>query len=66
MPRKRRGHGWNKKRKKKPKKKEAETWQDYLQRIYFDPAHPASFKGAQKLYQVVKEEGRHDVRLSQI
>ena len=65
MPkRKRRGHGWS--RAKKKARQERETWQAYLERIYFDPAHPASFKGAHKLYQVVKEEGLHDLRLSQI
>ena len=33
-------------------------WQDYLKRIYFDPSHPASYAGPEKLYRVVKEEGK--------
>lgn len=31
-------------------------WEYYLKDIYFDPKHPASFAGPQKLYKVVKNE----------
>ena len=31
----------------------------YLEKIYFDPSHPGSFKGENKLYQAVKNEGKH-------
>ena len=41
-------------------------WEQYLKEIYFNPRHPASFKGPHKLYQAVKEEGRHAISLKQI
>lgn len=65
-PRKRRGHGWSRAKKKTMTREKPEDWQDYLQRIYFDPAHPGSFKGAQKLYEVVKEEGKYPLSLQQV
>ena len=30
----------------------------YLHSIYFNPEHPASFSGVDKLYKFVKEQGR--------
>lgn len=33
----------------------------YLEQIYYDPAHPASFSGIDKLYKYVKNEGRFTV-----
>ena len=33
-------------------------WEEYLRKIYYDPSHPASFAGPQKLYKVVKDEGK--------
>ena len=35
-------------------------------KIYFDPSHPASFKGPNKLYQVVVKEGTHKISPGQI
>ena len=40
--------------------------EEYLASIYFDPEHPASFSGPDKLYKTVKEEGRFDVSHQQI
>ena len=34
-----------------------DSWEKYLQTIYFNPAHPGSFKGPCKLYEVVKKKG---------
>lgn len=36
-------------------------WQDYLIDIYYNPSHPASFSGPQKLYKVVKNEGKFNI-----
>ena len=43
-----------------------QAWEKYLEKIYFDPSHPASFKDPNKLYQVVVKEGKHKISLSQI
>ena len=40
--------------------------EDYLESIYFDPEHPASFAGPIKLHDVVKKEGKYDIGLSRI
>ena len=61
-------------KKKKPKwthkKKSSHSlvpqWEKYLEKIYFDPSHPGSFKGANKLYQAVKNEGKHVISLPKI
>ena len=37
-----------------------------MEKIYFDPYHPASFKLPNKLYQVVVKEGEHKISLDQI
>ena len=39
---------------------------EYLENIYYNPAHPASYSGAQKLYRFVKKEGKHELSLKQI
>ncbi|XP_060560808.1 uncharacterized protein LOC132720657 [Ruditapes philippinarum] len=36
-------------------------WENFLKKIYLDPAHPASFAGPQKLYKVVKDEGKYNI-----
>ncbi|WP_144077466.1 integrase catalytic domain-containing protein [Solemya velum gill symbiont] len=36
-------------------------WKNYLNSIYFDPGHPASFSGPDKLYHTVKTEGRYHI-----
>jgi len=41
-------------------------WEDYLKKIYYDPKHPASFAGPQKLYRVVKEDGKYDIGMHRI
>ena len=41
-------------------------WEHYLHHIYFDPRYPASFKGANKLYPAIKEEGQYTLPLSKI
>ena len=33
-------------------------WKDYLASVYFDPTHPGSFAGPDKLYEAVKSEGQ--------
>ena len=43
-----------------------EPWEHYLHHICFDPQHPTSFKGANKLYHAVKEDGRYRLPLSKI
>jgi hypothetical protein len=40
--------------------------EDYLASIYFNPEHSASFSGVDKLYRVVKEEGRWNISRDQI
>ena len=41
-------------------------WEKYLEKIYFDPSHPASFEGPNRLYETVKKEGKHRISHSQI
>ena len=35
--------------------------EDYLRNVYFDPSHPASFSGPDKLHRIVKHEGMFKV-----
>ena len=42
------------------------NWEKYLKSIYFDPSHPASFGGLDRLYQIVKKEGKYKISYSQI
>jgi hypothetical protein len=39
---------------------------DYVQKIWTDPAHPASFSGPEKVYQIIRKEGRYNIRLGTI
>lgn len=41
-------------------------WKRYLSLIYFDPRHPGSFAGPEKLYKVVKSEGKYKIGLPRI
>ena len=41
-------------------------WKRYLSSIYFDPKHPGSFAGPEKLYKVVKSEGEYKIGLPKI
>jgi hypothetical protein len=34
------------------------TYQDYLAKIYYDPQHPVSFGGVDKLYKAVRQVGK--------
>lgn len=36
-------------------------WKKYLESIYFDPKHPGSYAGPDKLYKVVKSEGKYKI-----
>lgn len=40
--------------------------EEYLKKIWYDPAHPGSFAEPSKLYQVVKQEGKFNVGMSKI
>ena len=42
------------------------NWEKYLEKIYFDPAHPASYEGPLRLYKYVKKEGKYKISHSQI
>lgn len=42
------------------------AWEKYLEKIYFNPAHPASFEGPLRLYKYVKQKGKHKISHSQI
>ncbi|WAR05457.1 YMD3-like protein, partial [Mya arenaria] len=39
---------------------------DYLKNIYYNPEHAAAFAGPQKLYQVVKNEGKFNIGMHRI
>ena len=41
-------------------------WEKYLEKIYFDPTHPASFEGPDRLYKTVKKEGKFNITHAQI
>jgi hypothetical protein len=36
----------------------------YLSQIYYNPESPASFGGADSIYRVVKDEGKHQISLN--
>ena len=40
------------------------SYKKYLEKIYFDISHPASFSGVDKLYRTVKNEGK--INLSKV
>jgi hypothetical protein len=35
------------------------TYQGYLEKIYYDPRHPGSLGGVEKLYKAVRKEGKY-------
>ncbi|MES9971552.1 MAG: hypothetical protein ABW092_16085, partial [Candidatus Thiodiazotropha sp.] len=35
------------------------TYEKYLKSIYYDPRHPASFSGVDKLYRAVRKDGKY-------
>ena len=42
------------------------SWEEYLKTIYYDPKHPGAFAGPQKLYKVVKSEGKFNIGMHRI
>ena len=42
------------------------NWEKYLEKIYFDPLHPASFQSPLRLYHTVKKEGKFKISYAQI
>lgn len=38
----------------------------YLKKIYYDPSHPASYEGAQNLYEAVRKEGKFKISHSKL
>ena len=71
MPQRKRKKSWTrvKKRTTRPDlnmQNADKKWKKYLENIYFDPRHPASFRGAKKLHEVVKEEGKFKLGLAAI
>ena len=42
------------------------NWEKYLKEIYVDPSHPASFDSPERLYKIVKKEGKYKLSHSQI
>ena len=43
---------------KKKDSMDTKPWEEYLNKIYYDPAHPACFAGPQKLQKVVHREDK--------
>ena len=37
-----------------------------MEKIYFNPSNPESFKGANKLHQAIKDEGKYTIPLSKV
>ena len=37
------------------------NWEKYLEKIYFNPSHPASYEGPVRLYKYVKQEGKYKI-----
>ena len=42
------------------------AWEQYLEKIYFNLFHPGSFKGANKLHEAIKDEGKYTISLSKV
>ena len=40
---------------------EPEPWKKYLEDIYYDPSHPGSYQGLEKLMKQVRSEGLHKI-----
>ena len=41
-------------------------WTKYLERIYYDPKHPASYSSPKKLLKAIRAEGKQDISLGKI
>ena len=35
-------------------------------KIYFNPSHPGSFQGANKLHEAIKDEGKYTIPLNKV
>ena len=42
------------------------NWEKYLEKIYFDQSHSASFQSPLRLYHAMKKEGKHKIYHGQI
>ena len=42
------------------------NWEKYLKDIYLDPSHPASFGGPDRLYKIVKKEGKQKFHIHKL
>ena len=42
------------------------NWEKYLEKIYFNPSHPASYEGPVQLYKYVKQEAKYKISHNQI
>ena len=49
-----------------PKSNVKSAWEHYLEKIYFDPSHPGSFQGANKLHKAIKDDGKYTIPLSEV
>lgn len=47
-------------------KRRMANYKDYLKKIYFSPGNPAAFAGPNKLYEIVKKEGKFKIGLGKI
>lgn len=43
-----------------------QSWRQYLKSIYFDVSHPASYEGVNKIYDIVKKEGKFKISKEKI
>ena len=41
-------------------------WEQYLKKIYYNPKHPGTFAGTQKLYKIVQDENIYNISRSKI
>ena len=56
----------HKKKSINPKNNVKPSWECYLEKIYFDPSHLGSFRGANKLHKEIKDEGKYTISLSKV
>ncbi len=43
-----------------------DDWHEYLEEIYYDPQHPSSYSGLEKLYRTIKEDGKFRITRTQL
>ena len=56
----------HKKKSINPKNNVKPSWGHYLEKIYFNPSHLGSLQGANKLHEVIKDEGKYTIPLSKV